>query len=57
MRGTVERMAENHFEMMAIKLGEFLAANCLAASFADLDTTQTVNSRDTVDKLIDYLHP
>lgn len=57
MRGTVERMAENHFEMMVIKLGEFLAANCLAASFADLDTTQTMNSRDTVDKLIDYLHP
>lgn len=50
-------MAENHFEMMAIKLGEFLTANCLAASFADLDTTQTMNSRDTVDKLIDYLHP
>lgn len=46
MRGTVERMAENHFEMMAIKLGEFLAANCLTASFADLDITQTMNSRE-----------
>lgn len=57
MCGAVERMAENHFEMMTIKLSEFLAANCLAASFTDLDTTQTMNSRDTVDKLIDYLHP